>query len=353
MTILYIFLALLMLGVLVTVHEFGHFAAARLCGIEVKEFSIGFGKKLFGRVGRHGTQFSIRLIPLGGYCMFYGDTDDDPEGKMADDPRNYTKAAVWKRLLVTFAGPLMNAVLALVLAVAFMFFWGAELDSPYLAEVTDGSPAWEAGMRPGDVFVSAGGSDLTGGTAQDVSIAIGAWPAGQEIPITVLREGQELSFHVLPEYNEEVQRPLIGITIQQGVKPLPRSRVLPAAWNMTVEKAVAIAQALGKLVTTGEGLDQSAGPVGIVNLVAQETRTGGVPVYLELAVFLSINLGLMNLLPIPGLDGCRIIFLLIEWVRRKPVNQKIEAIVHLCGYVLLLGLMLFLTFQDVRRLFIR
>jgi regulator of sigma E protease len=127
--------------------------------------------------------------------------------------------------------------------------------------------------------------------------------------------------------------------------------VLPAAWDLTAANAVAIVKALGKMVTTGEGLDQSAGPVGIVSMVAEETRNGGLPVYLHLAVFISINLGLMNLLPIPGLDGCRIIFLLIEWVRRKPVDQKIEAIVHLCGYALLLGLMLFLTFQDVRNLF--
>ncbi len=353
MTILYILLAILMLGVLVTIHEFGHFAAARLLGIEVKEFSIGFGKQLWGRMGRRGTQFSLRLVPLGGYCMFYGDTDDDPEGKTKDDPRNYTQKPAWKRVLVTFAGPLMNAVLALVLAVVLMGFWGAEIDTPFLYEVTDGSPAYEAGLRPGDVFVSIGDTALTGSTAQAVSNAIGAYPEGQEIPITVLRQGQELSFSVLPEFNEEAQRPMIGITIQQGQKKLSPGRVLPAAWELTVNNASAIIHALGKMITTGEGLDQSAGPVGIVNLVAQQTRTGGLPVYLELAVFISINLGLMNLLPIPGLDGCRIIFLLIEMVRRKPVDQKIEAIIHLCGYALLLGLMLFFTVQDVRNLFVR
>ena len=105
------------------------------------------------------------------------------------------------------------------------------------------------------------------------------------------------------------------------------------------------------MVTTGEGLDQSAGPVGIVSMVAEETRTGGFPVYLNLAVFISINLGLMNLLPIPGLDGCRLIFLLVEAIRRKPVDQKVEAIIHLVGYALLFGLLIFFTFQDVRRLF--
>jgi len=120
---------------------------------------------------------------------------------------------------------------------------------------------------------------------------------------------------------------------------------------MTAEAAVAIVDALGKMVTTGEGLDQSAGPVGIVSLVAEETSQGGFPVYLNLAVFISINLGLMNLLPIPGLDGSRLIFLAIEGIRRKPVDQRIEAYIHLAGYALLIGLMLFFTFQDIRRLF--
>ncbi len=350
MTVVYILLAILMLGVLIMIHEFGHFAMARLCGIEVKEFSIGFGKQLWGRMSRRGTQFSLRLIPLGGYCMFYGDTDDDPNGEKKDDPRNYTKAAVWKRILVTVAGPLMNAVLALVLSVVLMAAYGAEADTPFLYGVDEGLPAYEAGMRTGDVFVRVGDVELINATAQDVSDAIGAYGDGREIPITMLRDGAEMDFVIRPYYNEELGRYMIGITIQQGQKKLPASRILPEAWNMTADAAVAIIDALGKMVTTGEGLDQSAGPVGIVDMVAKQTRTGGLPVYLQLAMFISINLGLMNLLPIPGLDGSRIIFLLIEGVRGKPVDQKVEAIIHLAGYVLLLGLMLFFTFQDVGRL---
>ena len=351
MTILYVLLALLMLGVLIMIHEFGHFAAARLCGIEVKEFSIGFGKQLWGHMGKRGTQFSLRLIPLGGYCMFYGDTDDDPKGEKQDDPRNFTKKAVWKRMLVTIAGPAMNAVLGFVLAVILMVGYGAEADTPFLHSVDEGMPAYEAGMRAGDVFVRIGDVELTEATAQDVSNAIGAYGEGQEIPVTMLRDGQEMDFVITPYYNEEAGRYMIGITIQQGAKKLPLGRVIPEAWNLTADAAVAIVKALGKLVTTGEGLDQSAGPVGIVSMVAQETRTGGLPVYLQLAMFISVNLGLMNLLPIPGLDGSRLIFLAIEGVRGKPVNQNVEAMIHLAGYVLLLGLMLFFTFQDVRRLF--
>ncbi len=353
MTILYILLAILMLGVLIMIHEFGHFIMARMCGIEVKEFSVGFGKQLLGRMSRRGTQFSLRLIPLGGYCMFYGDTDDDPHGEKKDDPRNYNKAAVWKRMLVTVAGPLMNGILGFVLAVVLMAGYGMEADTPFLYAVEEGMPAYEAGMRTGDLFVRIGDTELTSATAQDVSNAISSYTEGQLIPITMLRDGQEQSFVITPYFNETEQRYMIGITIQQGVKRLPASRVIPEAWNLTAEAAVAIVQALGKLVTTGEGLNESAGPVGIVSMVAQETRTGGLPVYLQLAMFISVNLGLMNLLPIPGLDGSRLIFLLIEGVRGKPVPQNVEAIIHLLGYVFLLGLMVFFTFQDVARLFVR
>jgi len=351
MTILYVLLAILMLGVLIMVHEFGHFAMARLCGIAVKEYSVGFGKLLWSRMSRKGTQFSLRLIPLGGYCMFFGDTDDDPNGEMKDDPRNYNRAPVWKRMLTVFSGPLMNALLALVLAIVLMAFHGVTPTTPLLAEVEAGMPAQEAGLEPGDVFVRVGDVELTNATANDVSAAIGAYGGEREIPITVLRDGEELSFSVMPVYSQEYQRPMIGITIQQGYARLPASRVIPEAWNMTAEAAVAIVDALGKMVTTGEGLDQSAGPVGIVSLVAEETSQGGFPVYLNLAVFISINLGLMNLLPIPGLDGSRLIFLAIEGIRRKPVDQRIEAYIHLAGYALLIGLMLFFTFQDIRRLF--
>ncbi len=302
-------------------------------------------------MGKKGTLFSLRLIPLGGYCMFYGDTDDDPEGLTKDDPRNFTKKAVWKRMLTVFAGPAMNAILALVLSILLMAFYGATAATPFLYSVEAGSPAQLAGMQAGDVFVRIGDVELTDATAQGVSDAISVYGDGQPIPFTMLRDGQEMDFVVTPYFNEAEQRYMVGITIQQGQEKLPANRILPEAWNLTAEAAVAIVDALGKMVTTGEGLDQSAGPVGIVSMVAQATRSGGLPVYLQLAMFISINLGLMNLLPIPGLDGSRIIFLALEGVRRKPVDQKIEAYIHLAGYVLLLGLMLFFTFQDVRRLF--
>lgn len=353
MTILYVLLALLLLGVLITVHEFGHFAAARLCGIPVKEYSIGFGPKLVQwQSKKHETLFSIRPIPLGGYCMFYGDTDDDPDGsKMKDDPRNYNNASVWKRMLSVFSGPLMNFVLAFVVAVALMGIYGVTAATPFVAEVVEGQPAAMAGLLPGDTFVTVRGQDMTNVSTMDVSAAIGDISGGQAVELTVLRDGEEMDFIINPVYNEEDGRYMIGITIQQGYADLPGGMVLPAAWNMCKQAATVILDALGKLVTTGEGLDQTAGPVGVVQMVAEQTQQGGFEIFLYLMVIISINLGLMNLLPIPGLDGSRLVFMAIEAVRRKPVSQKVESMIHLAGYVLLLGLMVFFTFKDVLRIF--
>ena len=353
MTILYVLLALLLLGVLITVHEFGHFAAARVCGIPVKEFSIGFGPKLVQwRSKKHETLFSLRPIPMGGYCMFYGDTDDDPDGtKMKDDPRNYNNAAVWKRMLSVFSGPLMNFVLAFVVAVALMGIYGVTVASPLVASVVEGQPAAEAGLLPGDVFVTVRGQDMTNASTMDVSNAIGDISGGEAVALTILRDGAEMEFTIQPVYDEAEGRHMIGITIQQGYADLPAGLVVPAAWNLCKEAGTVILDSLGKLVTTGEGLDQTAGPVGVVQMVAEQTKQGGLEIFLYLMVIISINLGLMNLLPIPGLDGSRLVFMAIEAVRRKPVSQNIESMIHLAGYVLLLGLMAFFTFKDVLRIF--
>lgn len=352
MTILYVLLAILLLGVLIMVHEWGHYMAARLCGIAVKEFSIGFGKPLWQRKSKKTeTVFSLRPIPLGGYCMFYGDTDDDPEGVKKDDPRNYNNAAVWKRMISVVSGPLMNMVLAFVVAILLMALYGVTATSPLIAQVEDGMPAQAAGLQAGDVFVAVNRQDVENKAVQDVSDAIGAVSENAQVEITVLRDGQERSFTIQPEYDSELERYRVGITIQQGYERLSAGQVVPAAWNVCREASVAIVKALGKLFTTGEGLDQTAGPVGVVQMVAEQTRQGGLEIYLYLIVLISINLGLMNLIPIPGLDGSRLVFMAIEAVRRKPVSQRVESMVHLCGYVFLFGFMLFFTFKDVLRLF--
>ena len=347
MTILFILLAIILLGVLITVHELGHFVAARLTGIAVKEYSIGFGPKLIQwRSKKHETLFTIRPFPLGGYCMFYGD-ETDPEN--ANDPRAFDKAKVWKRALTVFSGPLMNFVLAFVLAVVLMAGYGMMVTQPYLGSVEANMPADTAGLQAGDVLLAVDGQALAVGDPSGLTAAIEKLSGGQSLTLTIRRGEQTMDVAVTPAWDAAEDRSRIGVVVQ-AYTHLPAGSLLPAAWNSCVYASTVILKSLGALVTTGEGVKDTAGPIGVVQLVAEQTRTGGLETFLNLAVIISINLGLVNLLPIPGLDGSRIVFLLVEAIRRKPVSRKIETAVHLTGYALLIGLMVFFTFQDVGRL---
>ena len=348
MTILYVLLAIAMLGLLITVHEYGHFIASRLTGIAVKEFSIGFGPKLIQwKSKKHETLFTIRPIPMGGYCMYYGDETDQQN---ADDPRAFDKAAVWKRMLSVFCGPLMNFVLAFVVAVALMAGYGVTVAQPFVESVEANMPAQTAGIQPGDVLLSVDGQALSPGDAGTLPDAIKALPEGGSISLRVKRGEQTLSLSLTPVLDAAENRYRIGVMVS-AVKPLQTGMIIPAAWDSCVYASHIILDSLGKLVTTGEGANDAAGPVGVVQMVAQQTQRGGLEIFLNLMVIISINLGLINLLPIPGLDGSRLVFMLIEAIRRKPLKQEIETYVTLVGVVIMVVLMLAVTWNDIMRTF--
>lgn len=347
----YVLLALLMLGVMIMVHEAGHYFASRACGIAVKEFSIGFGPKLIQwKSKKTGTLFSIRPIPLGGFCMFYGDTDDDPQLLKQNDPRCYNNYAPWRRLISVIAGPLMNFVLAAIIAVILMCSYGAAPVAPVIYEVNPSSPAESAGLLPGDRLISVNDVDMAEKTAQGAIEAIGHSEGGS-VHIRFERNGETLETSVQPLYNEAEGRYLMGVTISTITRKLHFGEMLSSSLELCREASVAIVNGLGQLFTNREALQQTSGPIGVVAVVAEQTKEYGLSQYLYLIVVLSINLGLMNLLPIPGLDGSRIIFVLIEMIFRKPVPRKVEAIIHFFGYVLLIGLMLLITGKDIINLF--
>ncbi len=358
---MYILLAVLLLAILIVAHEFGHFMAARRMKIDVREFSVGFGPKIFGwNSKKYDTVFSLRCIPLGGYCAFYG--EDDASGVTKDDPRAFPNHSIWKRMFVILMGPVMNFVLAFVVAVGF--YWCAgnvvptepEEYDPFIAEVMAGSPADRAGMKGGDIVTEINGADMLDGTMETLLNTISGWQEGNEpLRMTVLRGQETVELSVTPRWSEDAGKMQIGVYIsgyrRTEVRPVGFLDGFKCAWDLCVTEGGAILRALKNLVTTGEGLDQTAGPVGIVSMVSDQVRQYGITAFIELLIMISINLGLMNLLPIPGLDGSRLVFGLIELIRGKRVPPEKEAIVHLVGMVFLFGLMIFFTFRDVIRLF--
>ena len=358
-TVLYILIALLLLGILITVHELGHFLAARMTGIAVKEFAIGFGPKLVSWKGKkHETVYSLRLLPLGGFNAFYG--EDDVTGESQEDPRAFGKQAVWRRMITILMGPAMNFILAFLVMVGWLWIGGLEVPTavePFISEVESGRPAEAAGLLAGDVILIIDGVDVQDGTTDALTQAIKGWqPENGPMQLTVKRGEQTLTIALEPFWDEAESRWRLGILLASRITASEHVRLtlwdaVTNSWDSCVYVGGAILRALRDLFTTPDGYKNTSGPVGTISIISEEVRTGGVEAFLNLLVVISINLGLINLMPIPGLDGSRFLFLVLEGIRRKPIPQKAEAIINLTGMALLFGLMIFLTFNDVTNLF--
>lgn len=339
---MYVVLAILLLGVLIIAHEAGHFWAARACGIEVQEFAMGMGPLLAKWKSRRGTQFSIRLLPIGGFCQFYGEDED------VNDPRAFGNQAVWKRMLTVASGPLMNFAVALLVIVLYMSALGLHTTVPRVGEVEP--HAAEAGLMAGDTLLAINGVDVT-----DVSTVLTeiSGSAGENVTLHVRRGGEELDVIIAPFYDEEVARYRVGFTFAQERVRISLLQSIPFSVSYNVESVRLIVQTLKNLVFKGEGVSDVTGPVGTVYVIQEVTQQGGIDIYLELMALISVNLGVMNLLPIPGLDGSRLLFLLVEAVRRKPVKRELEGAIHGAGFILLMALMVALTYKDIMQIFVR
>ena len=344
--ILYILLALVMLGVLVTVHEFGHYIVGRLSGIGIVEFSVGMGPKIFGWK-RKGILYSLRAIPLGGYCSFVG---EDEENAASNAMNNQP---VWKRLLTVLAGPGMNFLFAIVVAVVLLACFPFYESVPDIYSVEEGTPAQTAGLMAGDTIVEINGLEIAedyAGVAM-VTQMIRQNPE-EKISLVVERDGERISLEVTPALvGTEDGQPVYQIGIVFGAREFRYSlgQALSYAPRYCLEVLKAMLESLKNLIFKGEGVQDVGGPVAIVSMISTAAQNG-VDWILDLLVIISLNLGLMNLLPIPGLDGGRVLFLLIEAVRRKPIPREKEGMVNAIGVLLVLGLIVLVTFQDVARL---
>lgn len=339
-----ILITLAIIAVLILVHEFGHFVVARKIGIPVWEFSLGFGYRLFG-INRNGTEYSIRVIPLGGYVRMSGEEPGD-----ADDPNGYNNRTPWEKMLVCFAGPFMNVVLAMVLFIFIFSVVGMPESSnnPVIGRVFDGKPAQQAGIKVGDRITSVNGVSIK--SWDDITSNVEKAKTSQTIELGINRSGQAMTVKVKPYYNKTLKKNNIGIG---GVTTYSKVGILKAVttgFQATWELTIALLGGLGILVTGKASMGDLAGPVGITTLVGEVAQIGWYQL-LYFTGFLSINLGILNLLPIPALDGSKIVFGLVEAIRRKPLDPEKEGFIHWLGFLFLIGLMILVTFNDIVKIY--
>ena len=327
-------------GTIVLFHELGHFVVAKLAGIRVYEFAIGFGPAI-GSVTRGETKYSLRVFPLGGFVKMAGMDEpvDGVEELPDDDKRDFNKKSLPWRLGTIAAGPLMNFVFAIAL---FVFYFMLVAVPPTITFIEPNSPGELVGFLPGDLFVSINGERVD--TTERVVELIGLSP-GAEMEIVVKRQQELVTLTVTPENRNGLGR--VGVSIDS--KPqYPFLTSLGAGvkqtWNMTTQLIRDIS-----MMITGKQKVEVTGPIGIVQIVG-ETARYGLPNLMILAIILNINLGLLNLLPVPVLDGGWILILLLEAVRGKPLKPETRGIAQFIGLALLMALMLFATFKDLSRI---
>jgi len=351
---LYIIIAILIFGVLVATHELGHFATAKLLGVKVNEFSVGMGPALFKRQ-KGETLYSLRALPIGGYCAMEGEDDDSA------DPRSFGRAAWWKKIIILCAGAFMNFVTGVII-IAVLYAPATGFRAEVYGGPLEGYGTEDCGLLAGDRFLSVDGHRvLVYGNARFYLDR-----AGEDIDFVVERDGQrvELKDVHLP-YQERTDEEgnftrLRGLTMAVTADPTNFFGTLRYAWNTAVDFVRVVWISLGDLVTGAVGLRDMSGPVGIVNLMG-EVGSQSPNLYDALwnlgylAALIAVNLAVMNLLPLPALDGGRVFFLVLNGLLyglfRKKIDAKYEGYVHLAGLAALMCLMLVVTLSDVGKLF--
>jgi len=330
-------------GMLVIFHELGHFSVAKLVGIKVHEFSVGFGPKLFG-IPKGETSYNLRFLPLGGFVRMAG--MDPNEEKDFDDERGFNKKTVGQRVAVIFAGPLMNFLLAVVLFILVFMLQGIPVATNEIKEVVPGYPAEKAGIVAGDKIVAVNGQYL--GDWEKFVAWISENPE-EKITVTVLRGGIEKSFDI-KTIKDENGRGKIGVVSMPGYQKLGLVPAVAMGFEWTGRITFTILDFISKMIF-GQAPAEIGGPVRVVNEIGKAAQVGFF-FLLQLSAFLSINLGLFNLFPIPALDGSRILFLAWEKIGGRPIDPAKENFIHMIGFGLLLLLMVIITYNDILQIYV-
>ncbi len=348
--ILTIILFILILGVIVLVHEGGHFFFAKMVGVHVYEFSIGMGPLIAKKIAKDKTQYSIRAIPIGGYVSLAGEEIDEAARKKTKG-KNLQDKTVFERFLVMFMGVGNNFIFAFVVLFLIGIIYGAPSTVPKISDVSEGYPAAEIGIEKGDIINSINNHKVV--FLDDISLYLTISDLSKPVEFKITKANGNVRKYVLtPEKTKDSEgntKYAIGIVLQAET----HKGFLPSIKYAFNEERAIFKQmfvVLGSLFTGGVKVNQLSGPVGILSIVDQ-TKEIGLAGLLSLTALLSINVGVINLLPFPAFDGGRILFLIIEKIKGSPVDPKVENTIHSIGFVLLILLMLYVTFNDILKLF--
>jgi regulator of sigma E protease len=350
-----IFALVIVLGVLIFFHELGHFLVARLLGVGVETFSLGFGPKMIGKkIGI--TDYRISAIPLGGYVKMVGeqpDADLDP----ADIPLSFTHKNVFKRILIVAAGPFFNILLALIIFYGIFQISGMLILKPSIGEVNEGTPAYRTGLKKGDLVVSIDGVKIL--SWEDMAKMI-TTSKGKTLSISVIRSNSMRVVDVTPEpkifkniFNEDIERYVIGVTASGDffTKDLNVFQALSQSFIQTYQITALTIKGVVKLFQGTVSPKTLGGPIMIAQMAGQEARAGVVNFIFFIAL-ISINLAILNFLPIPVLDGGHLLFFFVEAVTGRPVSIKIREIAQQAGIFVLILLMIYVFYNDIARVFL-
>ena len=326
--------AIIIFFILVGIHEFGHFAAAKLCGVKVLEFSLGMGPAVFKKQGKE-TLYSFRILPIGGFCKMEG------EEESSNDPRSFSQKGPLKRFIVLVSGAMMNIILGFLVFI-IMFSMINQVGSPVIDSFVENSPMIEAGFQKGDVITKIDGTSVH--IPEDIYLKLFTYKGG-ELEIQYKRNGEKKTAMLTPMNVDG----MYYLGFKQQIKQLNFFTRTKNAFFYSIFTVKLVFASLGMLITGAVPASEMSGPVGIVKEIGTAAHEG-IRSLLYLTGLITINLGVFNLLPLPALDGGHIIFVIIEAIRRKKIPPEKEGIVHAIGFALLFGLMIFATWNDIMRL---
>jgi regulator of sigma E protease len=343
----------IVLGILIFVHEFGHFLLAKLMGVGVEKFSLGFGPRIVGKkIGM--TEYMISAIPLGGYVKMVGES---PEKELDESllPLSFSHKGLFKRSLIVLAGPVFNLLLSVAIFFVFFQVSGLPIMKPEVGEVQERMPAHESGIRPGDLVLSVDGKPVT--RWEEMADLI-KQSGGRPLHVEILRGERTVLVKMVPKllssrnlFGEQVDKYVIGITASGAVTVLELNIFQSAAQGVlqTWQIAKLTVLAIGKIITGTISAKTLGGPIMIAQLAGQQAEAGIINLIFFIAL-LSVNLGIINLLPIPVLDGGHLLFFVIEAVARRPLNLKMREVAQQVGIFVLILLMIYVFYNDIARI---